>query len=313
MEVNPSKTKVVIFSKRRILNKPIFTYNGENIDVVDDFVYLGVTFSHNGNFSKTKLNLVEQGRKAMFSVLRKTRKLGLPIDIQLQMFDSMVSPILLYGSEVYGFENCSIVDSIFLQFYKIILHFKKSTSNNILYGELGRFPSDILIKARMIGFWKRVITGKQDKISSVLYRLILDMHMRNTFHSKWLSFIENILNSCGFSHYWLAQQVPEKCNLAKMVKERLIDQFKQSWFGLIYDSAKCLNYRIFKTTHCFESYIKYLPDDLRIALSKFRCVNHKLPIERGRFWGLHGMTEYVIFVIQLNWGMNTIISLSVPL
>ena len=288
LEVNPSKTKVVIFSKRRILNKPIFTYNGENIDVVDDFVYLGVTFSHtcNGNFSKTKLNLVEQGRKAMFSVLRKTRKLGLPIDIQLQMFDSMVSPILLYGSEVYGFENCSIVESIFLQFYKIILHFKKSTSNNILYGELGRFPSDILIKARMIGFWKRVITGKQDKISSVLYRLILEMHMRNTFHSKWLSFVENILNSCGFSHYWLAQHVPEKCNLTKMVKERLIDQFKQIWFGLIYDSAKCLNYIIFKTTHCFESYIKYLPDDLRIALSKFRCVNHKLPIERGRFWGV---------------------------
>ena len=84
--------------------------------------------SHNGYFSKTKLNLVEQGRKAMFSVLIKTRKLGLPIDIQLQMFDSMVSPILLYCSEVYGFENCSIVEYIFIQFYKIILHFKKSTS-----------------------------------------------------------------------------------------------------------------------------------------------------------------------------------------
>ena len=44
----------------------------------------------------------------MLSVLRKTRKLNLPIDIQLQMFDSMVSSILLYGSEVYGFENCSM-------------------------------------------------------------------------------------------------------------------------------------------------------------------------------------------------------------
>ena len=131
-----------------------------------------------------------------------------------------------------------------------------------------------------------MITGKQDKISSVLYRLILEMHMRNTFHSKWLSFIEKILNSCSFSHYWLAQHVPENCNLAKMVKEKLIDQFKQCWFGLIYDSPKCLNYRIFKTTHCFESYINYLPDDLRIALSKSRCVNHKLPIERGRFWGV---------------------------
>ena len=73
------------------------------------------------------------------------------------------------------------------------------------------------------------------------------MHKRNTYHSKWLCFIEKNLNSCVFSHYWLAQYVPVNCNLAKMVKVRLIDQFKQDWFGLIYDSPKCLNYRIFKT------------------------------------------------------------------
>ena len=33
-------------------------------------------------------------------------------------------------------------------------------------------------------------------------------------------------------------------------------------------------------------YINYLPDDLRIALSKFRYVNHKLQIERGKLWGV---------------------------
>ena len=78
-----------------------------------------------------------------------------------------------------------------------------------------------------------------------------------------------------------------------------------------------MNYRIFKTSHCFESYLNYLPDDLKIALSKFRCVNNTLPIERGRFGGGGGggrvqeLTEYENFVIQLNWGMNTITSLSV--
>ena len=58
-----------------------------------------------------------------------------------------------------------MIESIFLQFYKkIILHFKKSTPNNILYyGELGRFLIAIVIKARMIGIGKMVITGKQDK------------------------------------------------------------------------------------------------------------------------------------------------------
>ena len=41
----------------------------------------------------------------------------------------------------------------------------------------------------------------------------------------------------------------------------------------------------FKTSDCFESYLNYLPDDLRIALSKFRWVNHKLPTEKGEILG----------------------------
>ena len=74
LEVNPSKMKAVIFSKRRVINKPVYTYNWDNVDVVDVFVYLGATYSNNSNFGKTKLNLVKQGRKAMFNVLRKTNK-----------------------------------------------------------------------------------------------------------------------------------------------------------------------------------------------------------------------------------------------
>ena len=65
-------------------------------------------FSYNGRFHKKqyydqarKANY-DQARKAMYAVLQKSRKLQLPVDIQLQLFDSMVAPILLYGSEVTG-------------------------------------------------------------------------------------------------------------------------------------------------------------------------------------------------------------------
>ena len=84
--------------------------------------------------------MVEQARKAMFSVLMKSRKLQLSIDLQLQLFDSMIVPILLYGSEVTGFENSDILERLCTQFYKNILNVKESTPNCILYGELGRYP-----------------------------------------------------------------------------------------------------------------------------------------------------------------------------
>ena len=63
----------------------------------------------------------------MLSVLRKTRKLYLPNDVQLQMFDCIVVPILSYGSKIYGYEKSDIIESLFLPFYKIIVSFKKSS------------------------------------------------------------------------------------------------------------------------------------------------------------------------------------------
>ena len=72
---------------------------------MDDFSYLGIKFNYNGKFGKTKKHLVDQARKAMFSLVRKARKLFLPFDIQLHLFDSMITPILLYGTEMTNIDN----------------------------------------------------------------------------------------------------------------------------------------------------------------------------------------------------------------
>ena len=96
----------------------------------------------------------------------------------------MVAPILLYGSEITGFEKSDGLERLCTQFYKIILNLKKTTPNIILYGDLGRYPLDIFVKARMIGFWQRILNGKLDKIAFKLYKILLSMHERDLFHSK---------------------------------------------------------------------------------------------------------------------------------
>ena len=120
----------------------------------------------------------------MYSISKKSRKVCLPIDIQIEMFDTMVKPILMYGCEVWGFANSSVIESFCLQFYKSILGLEKSTPNCVLYGELGRFSIDIEIKSRMVAFCKRIICNKQDKIAVTLYKLLYKVHIDNFFHSK---------------------------------------------------------------------------------------------------------------------------------
>ena len=89
-------------------------------------------FTHNISFTRHKNHLLEQGRKTMYIVLGKTKKHNLQIDMQLQMVDCMGVLCLLYGSEIFGYEKSDIIESLFLQFYKMIMSFKKSTPNVIL-------------------------------------------------------------------------------------------------------------------------------------------------------------------------------------
>ena len=125
-EENPAKTKLTIFfSNRKPSDVSKFMYNGQELNVADTFVYLGTMFSYNGRFINNNQRLYDQARKVMFAVLSKSRKLHLTVDIQLQLFDSMIIPILLYGSEVTGFEKHDILERLCTQYHKIVLKVKK--------------------------------------------------------------------------------------------------------------------------------------------------------------------------------------------
>ena len=53
LEVNPSKTKITIFSNRKFQHIYVFTYNNQVLDIDENFVYLGIMFSCNCRFLKT--------------------------------------------------------------------------------------------------------------------------------------------------------------------------------------------------------------------------------------------------------------------
>ena len=64
---------------------------------------------------------MKQARKALFSLLKKARSLQLPIRMQLHLYNTMVVPIVLYGSEVWGMENVNVIEQFQLKFGKLIM------------------------------------------------------------------------------------------------------------------------------------------------------------------------------------------------
>ena len=127
LDVNVEKTKIVVFEKSKWKGKHIFKYDGHVISVEDSFKYLGVILNYNGSFAKHTKHAIEQSQKAMFALLRRSRQLDLPIDLQLELFDSLNKPILLYECEIWGFENIPMIENIYLKYLKYNIGLKQST------------------------------------------------------------------------------------------------------------------------------------------------------------------------------------------
>lgn len=283
LKINISKTKVLIFNGNARDYKYTFKIGKYVLENVKEFKYLGVTFSKLNNFKTTKAQLKQQATKAMYFVLAKSKDNNLSIECKLKMFESMVLPILLYGCEVWGYGKNDICDAVQINFFRHILPTKKSTPLFMLYGELGKVPVELNIHRRMVCYWARLISGKQSKLSFLLYRFMLTDHVTNKINYNWLTSIKHILEHLGMSDIWISHAFLSLTWLSQQIKIRQNDQYSQTWNNSISMSSRGQTYQLVKEQFIFENYLNIIPERLWRLIIKFRTSNHYLPVETGRW------------------------------
>ena len=78
-------------------------YGNDILKNVSSFTHLGVPLTANGKFYQTQKALATQANKALFSLNLLFEKVSLNVTEKLRLFDTMVLPVLTYGSEVWVF------------------------------------------------------------------------------------------------------------------------------------------------------------------------------------------------------------------
>ena len=167
LNVNIDKTKIIIFSKGRIRKYKSFSFGNNEIDVVDDYIYLGTTFNYNGTFHKAKTKQASQAMRATYSLITNIKRLNLSIETSIELFDRLIIPVLLYGSEIWGFESPKQLQTKYNNVMRKFLHLHKTTSMVMVNGELGLKEISEYIENRMLNFWYNVATGDENKISTI--------------------------------------------------------------------------------------------------------------------------------------------------
>ena len=109
LQVNETKTKVVIFGARKT-NSYLFKLGKSPLEIVDNYKYLGTVSSKIRSFFKARNHIAEQARKAMHLLQMRIKNLHLPAHLQLKLFDQTILLIMTYSCETFGIENCGLFE-----------------------------------------------------------------------------------------------------------------------------------------------------------------------------------------------------------
>lgn len=282
LDVNHSKTKVVIFETRHT-DCQEFIYNGISVERQSSYKYLGFTFHATKNMAYGVSFLVAAAKKAMHAMQRRCAFLGLsdPAN-KCKLFDTLVLPILSYACEVWATDPalsyaCEVLHR---QFLRQLLGVRKSVMNEIILAEFGRFPLQI-------HFWQQVMRyqNRAAKLPPTrLVRLALidglvveDGKTFDTYDGTWRTQLDLFLEA-----------QPGKPESLEILDVSGIVNFQQQLFNISYrintGFSSLTLYRSIQPEHQYAQYLSAVKSyPYRRGISRFRCGCHGLHIDTGRF------------------------------
>ena len=294
LTVNAKKSVVMVFNQtgRKATDK--LFYNGQELEAVQSFTYLGVEISANGSFSMGIKSLVTKAKKAMIPLFRTFVQFDIPFRQTLKLFNTLIEPILLYNAENWATMTSKDIEAckndhnqIYerslkapstvaqLKYLKFALGVTKQCPTMAVLGETAEVPLQLKAYHRMLTFWNR--TQAMDD-NTFVKKAYVDNVADNT---EWCQTIQ-ILNCSQELHHGNLTEA----KFPGIAKKNLRDNFAQYWRNRIDDRGKEKKldlYSKYKQDHEIEPYMELPGFRDRQRITKFLTSNHYLEIEKGRY------------------------------
>ena len=286
LTINIKKTKCLTFNKTGRLLRHTFLLNGVKLENVREYKYLGFKFTPSGEISTGLHDLRDRALKAYYAIKNKLgESFRRNVMTSLSLFDSLISPILLYTSDFWGTRKLpsnNPIDNLQMRIFKEVLGVSKQSTNIGVLLELGRFPLNINARKLGIKNWERIRRGNANSILSASYNDSMATNL------PWTQGIKGHLEGNGLLSLFINEYPEEHSFVYKKLHRTMTDQFHQNALSYIRSpDSKLRTYAIVKTYIGTERYLTDLKNtDLRIKYTKFSLPNHNLMIKKGRYTGL---------------------------
>ena len=255
LQVNLEKTNVIVFRNGGIVSKhERWIYGGITLKTVSYYKYLGLMMSSRLMWTVACNTLAIQATKALFPVYKlfKDNKF-ISFKTACCIFDCKISPILLYGSEIWGYNYYECIERVHTMYFKRFLCVGKYASNKAVLGETGRSNMYIHSQIRVIKYWIKLLKMGINRYPLQCYKMMKQLDEDGK--TNWVSYVRQMLFSYGFSFVWISQDFGNERLFLFTFKQRLLDVFQQNWQHQISSSHFLNHYASIKSLLQPELYI----------------------------------------------------------
>ena len=283
LSINRTKSKVMVFRLGgHLAAHERWHLGGEKIEVVNEYTYLGYKLSTKLCSNTTLTNLSTKGKAAVVRTMRPMKRLMCTSPtVIFKIFDAQIQSILLYGSEIWGVNNCDEIERVHLYTLKDFLNVSFRTPNLMVYGDTGRYPLYIGATLRCVKYWLRLTSMDNERYPKKVYQMMIQT---NNSNDCWANKIRTILCEYDFEDVWNQQGVESVNEFLKELKYRLIRRYIEGWLAALCRSERYSFFKLFKNSHGIEQYLFDLNKIVfRNPYIQFRFGTSELYVHRYRY------------------------------
>lgn len=245
LKVNISKSKIMCFRRGGYgRDQDVFWFNNLPLEVVNEYLYLGVLFSSSSLFLRNTHHVIEKTRVAIGSVmhiLSATKTTSWHVRIKL--YNSIVLNSFSHCSAIWALRYTNLLERVQVSFFKQLLCLPRNTPDYMVRIETGSSKLSVTCLSLALSFLINILTLPQDRLPRLcLERLVaLDGTEHSQVSFNWVSQIKSLLSYAGCEVEWNAQNlICQKDSIIELVKQKLyeddVSRLENSSFSTYYRS-----------------------------------------------------------------------------
>lgn len=239
LSVNLSKSKMMIFRKGggRYAKREKWYFQGEEIEIVREYKYLGVIISSNLDTKKHLQAKLAEAKRAMCSVWESCMKNKYVTHTSKdKLFRATAKSILLYGAQVWGYCLFNDVEK-FLRFYiRRTFRLPSNAPNYMLHLETGMAPLFMDTLKLHFDYVLKVLAMEEDRIPKIVLSHML--RSKGGCVGEW----ERLASETEFN---LALAPNEQCISLKPKFATLLEKIGHKMYDELQNEAQSSQYRAY--------------------------------------------------------------------